>query len=280
MKKLAAILLALCLLPALCAGCAGKSASSDTPKESSSSSSRSDLLSPVPEASAPESEAEESSAQEGPAISEDIVPDPEPQPSPSESEMVEPPAVPHGAELDGVDFSAMGKDELIAMLQPVLDKAGFFCKLGWMDGLDRALGVEVDFSPEEALEIPYQDLGFNRNFYPCLNLPYRTIEELRRDIGTVFAPDVLENRLQIVFENYIDHEGRLYVYGGDGYSVQRNWKLDEMAVVAAGENKITISAPVSVWGPSSDEFFTASLNFEIVDGYIIMDSSYFATDAS
>lgn len=277
MKKFTAVLLFLCLLTCLCAGCAEKSASSDAPKESSSLSSQSDPLSSVPEASAPESEG--SDPPESPASSEDLAPDPEPQPSPSGSEVIQPPAVPHGAELEGVDFSTMGKDELIALLQPVMDKAGFFCKLGWMDGLDRALGVEVDFSPEEALEIPYQDLGFNRKFYPCLNLPYQTIEELRRDIGTVFAPDVLENRLQIVFDNYIDHEGRLYVYGGDGYSVHRNWKLNEMSVVTAGKNTLTISAPVSISGPSADEFFTALLNFEVKDGYIVMDSSYFATDA-
>lgn len=279
MKNLTAILLALCLLPALCAGCAEKSASSDAPKESSSSSFRSDLLSSAPEASAPESEAEGSDPPESPASGEDLAPDPEPQPSPSESEMVEPPAVPHGADLDGVDFSVMDKDELVELLQPVLDRAGFFCKLGWMDRLDSELGIKVDFSPEEAIEVPVQGFDFNKSLYPCLNLPYQTVEELRQDIGTVFTPDVSEEHLQIIFNHYIDHEGRLYVEGG-GYSVHRNWKLDEMAVVAAGENKLTISAPVSVWGPSSDEFFTASLSFEIIDGYIIMDSSYFATDAS
>lgn len=207
----------------------------------------------------------------------DPTPDPEPSQSSAGSELIQPPAVPHGAELADLDFSAMDKAELIDLLQPVLDRARFFCKFGMSGEIDYDLGVTIDFNTEAAIHRPHPTTGIERGLHPCLNLPYRTIDELKQDMCTVFTPNILEEPgyLWYIFQNIDDYDGRLYVYGGGGYSKERFWELDQMEIVSAEKSKLTISAPVMEWGPSQEKA-VARLNFGIVDGYIIMDESYFA----
>lgn len=171
-----------------------------------------------------------------------------------------------------MDFSVMDKDELIALLQPVLDKAAFFCGFGLVDSVD-IIGVERDKSPEAAIRRPVLDT--EDDFYPCVNLPYRTVEEFKEDMLTVFTPEA-QGPLGYLFHYITDYDGRLYIAGGaDGFSSAHSWELDKMEIVTAEKSKLTISAPVTS-GHHMEAPIIAPLNFELKDGYIVMDSSYFA----
>ena len=185
-----------------------------------------------------------------------------------------PPPVPHGEELADLDFSAMDKEGLTALLQPVLDKAAFFCGFGLVAGVD-IIGVELDRSPEAAIRRPVLDT--EDDFYPCLNLPYKTVEEFKQDMLTVFTPDILEAQgpLGYLFHYMTDYDGKLYIAGGvDGFSDAHDWELEKMEIVSAEKNKLILSMPVS-WGHHMEEPITAPMNIQIKDGYIILDSSYF-----
>lgn len=292
MKKFTAVLLALCLLLCLCAGCARRSSSDGPSRESSSSSqrekpesSRSDLPSSAPVTSSPEegpepegSPAPEDPGEEPPA-SESPAPDASvSQPSPSGSGTLQPPAVPHGAELAELDFSVMDKEELTALLQPVLNRARYFCRFALMGDMEN---IQVDYDPDAAIKRPFRN-DEEYLFYPFLNLPYGTVEELKEATCTVFTPDNLEGEsvlARYVFRYLTDHDGRLYFASGDHINgAERRWVLDGLEIVSAEKSRLTITAPVS-WGPS-EESFTAPLNFEVRDGYIVMDGSYFASNAS
>lgn len=186
-----------------------------------------------------------------------------------------PPSVPHGEELDGLDFSAMDKEELIDLLQPVLDRAAFFCKFGFITDV-QFFGIELDTSPEAAIRRPFD--GGEATFYPCVSLPYRTVEELRQDMLTVFTPDILETQhlLGNLFSFMTDYDGRIYIVDGvSGFSQAHDWELEELEIVSAEKNKLTISVPVTS-GHHMEAPIIAPLNFEVKDGYIVMDSSYFA----
>lgn len=280
MKRFITLLLALLLLLSACGTREEVSKPSTTSEpasmpSSSEPSSASEAAVPDP----PESQTSSEEPEPEPALEPVPAPSPDPDPSQSSSgsELILPPAVPHGAELENVDFSAMDKAQLIDLLQPVLDRARFFCKFGMSGEIDYDLGVNIDFSAEATIHRPHPTTGIERPLQPCLNLPYKTIDELKQDMCTVFTPNIPEEveYLRYIFQNMDDYDGRLYVYGGGGYSKERFWELDQMEIVSAEKTKLTISAPVMEWGPSQ-ETAVARLNFEIVDGYIIMDESYFA----
>lgn len=234
---------------------------------------------PPPASEPAPSSSEPASVESGP----DPVPEPETQPAHSELQIIQSPDVPHGAELDGVDFSAMDREELTALLQPVLDRAAFFCQFGriWYP---ETTNLITDENREAAILRPYE--GMDLDYHPFLNLPYRTAEELRQDMATVFTPENFDGDLKFVFDGMTDHEGRLYYVGIiNGYLPERQWELDELEIVSAEKTKLTISAPVSwpatpalTWGDA--QRFTAPLRFEITGGYIIVDSSYFAVENS
>lgn len=283
MKRLIPIFLSLLLL----VGCdTGGQASTSDPKPESIPSSVSE---PAPEVSSSEpsfieSKPEESSAPESPASSKEAEPEPDPepesQPSASELKNIQPPPVSHGAELEDVDFSTMSKDELVALLQPILDRARYFCRFALMGDMEN---VEADYSSDAAILQPFRNEE-EHIFYPFLNLPYKTVDELKEDMCTVFTPDNMEGDsvlARYVFgEGLTDHDGKLYFASGvDGINAgERRWELDGLKVVSAERAQLTISAPVS-WGPMT-ETITAPLNFEVRDGYIVMDSSYFAKETS
>lgn len=226
----------------------------------------------------PENPNPESSAPEAPAV-EPPVPDGRPSgPNLSEDGLILPPQVPHDIALEGLGFSRLDKTGIISLLEPVLERAKFFCRFGCVGEFNYNLGIEMDYSQEAVILHPYRTRD-EHPYYPCLNLSYQNVEELRQDMKTVFSPDILDNKLARVFDDLIDFEGRIYCPGDvTGYSDERRWELDKMEIVSAEETKLTISAPVS-WG-ASEETFIAPLNFEIADGYIIVDSSYFATNNS
>lgn len=268
MKKLTAILLALCLLLCLCAGCADRSPSDDPSRESSSSlsSQREEPESDTPDLSTSAPKASSSESEESPA--------PE---SPAEDPPASQPSA--GSNDTELDFSTMDKEELIALLQPVLDRARYFCRFALMGDMEN---IEVDYDPDAAIKRPFRN-DEEYVFYPFLNLPYGTVEELKEDMCTVFTPDNMEGDsilARYVFGHLADHDGKLYFASGLGYlnAAERRWELDGLEIVSAEKTRLTITAPVS-WGPMT-ETITAPLNFEIKDGYIVMDSSYFANDVS
>lgn len=291
MRRCIAVLLSMLLLTACGAGGQAPASLGSVPESSTEPSSSSSVetepveTEPSPEEAEPEipnppeSPDPESSAPEAPAV-EPPVPEGRPSgPNLSEDGLILPPQVPHGIALDGLGFSRLDKTGIVSLLEPVLERAQFFCRFGCKGEFDDKLGIEMDFSPEATIQRPYRTWD-EMPFYPCLNLSYQTVEELKQDMCTVFTPDILENNLAYVFDGLIDFEGKIYCVGGSsGYTREHYWELDKMEIVSAEETKLTISAPVSAWGPSG-EVFTAQLNFEMVDGYIIMDSSYFATHKS
>lgn len=291
MKRYIAVLLSILLLTACGAGGQSPASPGSVPESSAEPSSSSSVetepveTGPSPEEAEPEvpdppeSPNPESSAPEAPAV-EPPVPDGRPSgPNLSEDGLILPPPVPHGLALEGLGFSRLDKTGIVSLLEPVLERAQFFCRFGCKGEFDDKLGIEIDFSPEATIQRPYR-IWDEMPFYPCLNLSYQTVEELKQDMCTVFTPDILESNLAYVFDGLIDFEGKIYCVGGaSGYTREHYWELDKMEIVSAGETNLTISAPVSAWGPSG-EVFTAQLNLEIVDGYIIMDSSYFATNNS
>lgn len=256
------------------------SESTPAPEPSSSSSEEP----PQEEPPAPESPGEDPASpepSESPAVEPPVPERPFSGPMVSEDGLILPPQVPHGIALEGIKFSGLDKTGIVSLLEPVMERAQFFCRFGCKGDFDDKLGIEMDYSPEAAIHRPYR-IWDEHTYYPCRNLSYQTVEELKQDMCTVFTPDVLEDisYLAYVFDGLTDYDGRIYCVGDvSGYTKERYWELDKMEIVTAGETKLTISAPVSAWGPSG-EVFTAQLNFEIKDGYIIMDRSYFATSNS
>lgn len=207
-------------------------------------------------------------------------PDLPPPDSPSENqpaptgEILQPPPVPFGDELEGLDFSAMEKEELIVLLQPVLERAHYFCRFATYIGME---GIEFDTSLEGAILRPFRNYE-EYYFHPYTNLPYHTIEELKEDMCTVFTPDNVEEETTLgsyVFGHLVDDGERIYFASGfgEGFTMERRWELDGLEVVTAEKTSLTISAPVS-WGPDENTVM-APLHFEVADGYIVMDSSYF-----
>lgn len=202
----------------------------------------------------------------------------------SEDGMILPPPVPHGLALDGIDFSKLDKIGIISLLRPVLERAEFFCQFGrvWYPATTDLI---TDENREAAILWPYD--GMDLDYHPFLNLSYRTVGELRQDMLTVFTPENFDLDLKFIFEGLTDHQGRLYYVGIiNGFLPQRKWEPEKLEIVSAEKDKLTVTVPVSwpatpadTWGPAQEPF-AATLTFEIRDGYIVVDNSYFAKDAS
>ncbi len=197
------------------------------------------------------------------------------EPISSNMPIAEAPPVLYGAQLEGLDFSVMGKEDLAILLQPVLDRAKYFCRFGLIGELDN---VEIDYNIDTAIRRPYRKQS-EHIYYPYLNLPYRTVEELKQDMCTVFTSTNLDGDLAFIFDGMIDFDGRIYFPSGvSGYSVDRRWEVESMEIVNAEKENLSVIMSVSFG--SSKETFLAPLNFELVDGYIVMDESYFAKSDS
>lgn len=206
-------------------------------------------------------------------------PDFPPPDSPSENQpaptgkILQPPPVPSGEALEGLDFSAMEKEELIVLLRPVLERARYFCRFATYIGME---GIEIDYDLDAAILRPFRN-DEEYYFHPYTNLPYHTIEDLKEDMCTVFTPDNLEDGvlLHYVLEHLTDDGERIYFASGfgEGLTMERRWELDGLEIVSAGETELTISVPVT-WGPYENTVM-APLHFEVASGYIVMDSSYF-----
>lgn len=194
---------------------------------------------------------------------------------PSNNPIIEAPSIPSSSQLESLDFSVMSKEDLVVLLQPILDKAKYFCRFGLVGELD---DVEISYNPETAIQRPYRN-NSTHTFYPYLNLPYHTVEDLKHDMCTVFTPDNLDGNLSYIFNNMIDFDGKIYFPSDvSGYSVDRRWELENMEIIHAEKTKLALSMPVS-YGPSDETIF-APLNFELIDGHIVMDKSYFASNNS
>lgn len=202
----------------------------------------------------------------------------------SEDGLLLPPPVPHGLELEGIDFSTLDKIGIVSLLKPVLERAEFFCQFGrvWYSN---TTDLVTDENREAAIIRPYN--GMDLDYHPILNLSYRTVGELRQDMLTVFTPEDLDLDLKFIFDGLTDHQGRLYYVGVvNNYLPQRNWEPDKLEVVSAEKDKLTVTMPVSwpatpadTWGPAQEPF-AATLTFEMRDGYIVVDNSYFAKNVS
>ena len=179
------------------------------------------------------------------------------------------PAVPHGEELAGLDLSAMTAAQIKPMLDKVLARADYFCQYGRTGEFDEA---GMDTRKESAIQRPYRDHS-SWTFYPYTNLPYHTVDELKEGMQTAFLWDVLNTDLHYLFESMTDDGERLYFADGvTGYSKSHHWDTANMTVVEASAGKVTLEMPVT-W---RDDTFTADLNLELVDGYLVLDSTYFA----
>lgn len=279
MKKILCIALALALLAL--AGCGSKPTSQPEPAPESSSQ-------PAPESKAvppstpepepePESEPEpEPQSSEAPAPEDEVSQDPAGEEGDEEEEEEEnevdelgAPAVPHGEELAGLDLSAMTAAQIKPMLDKVLARADYFCQYGRTGEFDEA---GMDTRKESAIQRPYRDYD-SWTFYPYTNLPYHTVDELKEGMQTAFLWDVLNTDLHYLFESMTDDGERLYFADGvTGYSKTHHWDTANMTVVEASAGKVTLEMPVT-W---RDDTFTADLNLELVDGYLVLDSTYFA----
>lgn len=209
------------------------------------------------------------------------VPDEQPSgPFLSEDGLILPPPVPHGLELDGIDFSTLDKTGIVSLLRPVLERAEFFCQFGrvWYPA---TTDLVTDENREAAILWPYD--GMDLDYHPFLNLSYRTVGELRQDFLTVFTPENFDLDLKFIFEGLTDYQGRLYYVGIiNGFLPQRKWEPEKLEIVSAEKDKVTVTMPVSwpatpsdTWGPAQEPF-AATLTFEMRDGYILVDNSYFA----
>lgn len=291
MKKFLSVVLTLALVLAALAGCQSKAdpqpeseSSSGSQPESSQAAPEPILpepIMPVPQAD-PEPEEDEPEPEEDPAPEEDEETDgdqedeededaegDEEDEEDSEVDEMGAPAVPHGEELDWLDFTTVTVEELKPLLDQVLVRAEYFCQYG---RTGRFTEAGPDKRPEVAIKRPYRDYN-SWTYYPYTNLPYHTVEELRDGMATVFTWDAINTEMHYVFESMTDDGERLY-YADDvlGYAKTRIWDTSNMVIRDATEKKLTLWMPTDWWGRK----FDAEMKLQKRDGYLVFDSSYFA----
>lgn len=296
MKKILSVVLTLALILASLGGCQSKA---DPKSESESSSQPESSSQGTPEPIAPEPimpvpkdatepEEDEPEPEDDPAPEEDEATDEDEQDAEDEddedaegdeedeedeedSEVDEmgAPAVPHGEELDWLDFTTVTVGELKPLLDKVLVRAEYFCQYG---RAGRFTEAGIDRSPSAAIKRPYRDYT-SWTYYPYTNLPYHTVEELRDAMATVFTWDAINTDLHYVFESMTDDGERLY-FADDvlGYPKTRIWDTDNMVIQEATEKKLTLFMPTDWWGRK----FDAEMVLQIRSGYLVFDSTYFA----
>lgn len=291
MKKFLCFVLTLALVLASLSGCGGK----DDPQPESESSSQPESSQAAPEPIMPEPIM--------PVPEQDPEPEPEDDPEPEEDETpaedeededeedgeegeededdeeddeddngldeMGAPAVPHGEDIEWLDFTTVTEAELKPLLDKVLARAEYFCRYGLNNRFTEA---GIDRSPEAAIVRPYR-LNDKWTYYPYTNLPYHTMEELEEAMLTVFTLEVITSNMYNVFDSMVDDGERLY-YADEvfGFSKARGWDTSGMEIRDANEKRLTLWMPTH-WGKDD---FNAELTLQIVDGYLVLDNSYFA----
>lgn len=292
MKKFLCFVLTLALVLSALAGCGGK----DDPQPQSESSSQPESSQAAPEPIMPEPIM--------PVPEQDAEPEPEDDPEPEEDE--EPaedeedeegedeeadeedeedeededgdndgldelgtPAVPHGEDIAWLDFTTVTEEELKPLLDKVLARAEYFCRYGLTSRFTEA---GIDKSPEAAIVRPYR-LHEKWTYYPYTKLPYHTVEELEEAMLSVFTWEVVTSDMYHVLDSMTDDGERLYFADEVfGYSKARGWDTSRMEIRDANKKKLTLWMPTH-WG---NDDFDAELTLQIVDGYLVLDNSYFA----
>lgn len=295
MKKFLCVVLTLTLALSALAGCGGK----DDPQSGSESSSQPESSQAAPERIAPEPIAPEPIM---PVPEQDPEPEPEDDPEPEEDE--EPaedeededgedeegdeedeedeedgeddgldelgiPAVPHGEDIEWLDFTTVTEEELKPLLDKVLARAEYFCRYG-LNGKFTEAGP--DKSKAAAIERPYRN-NDNWIYHPYTNLPYNTVDELQEAMTSVFTWEAVTSEMHYAIETKVDDEERIY-YADEvvGFSKARDWDTSRMKIRSASEKRLTLRMPTH-WGKND---FDADLTLQIVDGYLVVDNSYFA----
>lgn len=290
MKKFLCIVLTLALVLSALAGCGGK----DDPQPRSESSSQPESSQAAPEPIMPEPIM--------PVPEQDPEPEPEDDPEPEEDE--EPagdeededgeegedeegdeedeededndgldelgiPAVPYGEDLEWLDFTTVTEEELKPVLDKVLARAEYFCRYGLNNKFTEA---KPDKSESAAIVRPYRD-NEKWTYHPYTDLPYHTVEELREAMLSVFTWEVVTSDMYYTLETKVDDGERIYYADAVvGYSKVRGWDTSRMEIRDANAKKLTLRMPTQ-WVKDD---FDAELTLQIVDGYLVMDHSYFA----
>lgn len=289
MKKFLSVVLTLALILAALAGCQSKaepkpeSESSSQPESSSQAAPEPiapEPIMPVPQEAA-EPEEDEPEPEDDPAPGEDedeqdedgedAEGDEEDEEDEEDGDVDEmgAPAVPHGEELDWLDFTTVTVEELKPLLDKALARAEYFCQYG---RTNRFTEAGIDKSPSAAIKRPYRDYA-SWTYYPYTNLPYHTVDELKEAMTTVFTWDVISSDLHYVFEAMTDDGERLYFADEVlGYPKTRIWDTSKMEIRDATEKKLTLFMPVDWWGRD----FDAEMVLQIRGGYLVFDPTYFA----
>lgn len=288
MKKFLCVVLTLSLVLASLAGCGGK----DDPQSESESSSQPESSSqavppepimpepimPVPEQD-PEPEPEddpEPEEDETPAEDEDDEEGDEEGEEDEEDEDDEDndgldelgtPAVPHGEDIEWLDFTTVTEEELKPLLDKVLARAEYFCRYGLTSRFTEA---KPDKRKEAAIVRPYRTYD-KWTYYPYTDLPYHTVEELQEAMLSVFTWEVVTSDMYL---DLLTDDGERLYYADEvfGYSKARGWDTSRMKIRDADEKRLTLRMPTH-WG---NDDFDADLTLRIVDGYLVLDNSYFA----
>lgn len=179
------------------------------------------------------------------------------------------PLPPPRVKIENLDFTTMSVDELKPILQQVLDRAVYFCKIA-------DIGEFIPCSLSDKIVRPHGNKP-EWDFYPCIDFPYTSVEELKQDMLTVFTPDALENEFALtkIFSSIIDYNGKIYMPGDvSGQSCFRTWDIENMEIIEATPTRLVVSMPVSFMQGS----FISSLAFQYKDGYILIGRDFFARE--
>ena len=199
------------------------------------------------------------------------------------SESQEPPQAedvppPEPLEFECLDFTAMTEDELKETLGKVLDAAADFCNYGLAAGYER-VNPNVKVGEQVRLELD------NTMWQPIYGLPYKTMDDLKQAMLTVFTPDVVEDRLFLIFPyvndhghqggRFVEYEGQIYTRG-DGYTLAREWDVDHMEIQSIAPDELTAVMPVLFNTYYEQVKGTEALTFHYDGLHILVGQDYFS----
>lgn len=200
---------------------------------------------------------------------------------PASSESQEPPQVedvppPEPLEFEGLDFTAMTEEELKEALKKVLDAAADFCNYGLAAGYER---MNPNVKVGEPVKIN------NDTWWPIYGFPYKTLDDLKQAMLTVFTTDVVEDRLFLIFPyvtdrgyqggRFFEYEGKIYTRG-DGYTLAREWDVDHMEIQSIAPDELTVEMPVVFNTYYKPVTGTETLTFHYDGLHILVGQDYFS----
>lgn len=176
------------------------------------------------------------------------------------------PLPPPRVKIENLDFTTMSVDDLKPILQQVLDRAVYFCKIAYLSEF-------IPYTRTDKIVRSFRDEQWD--FYPCMDFPYTSVEELKQDVLTVFTPDTLENESALihVFDSLTDYNGKIYMpadlFGQAYFAV---WDVENMEIIEVTPTRLLVSMPVTCMEGS----FISSLAFQYEDGNILIGRDFFA----